>query len=75
MVPKACGERRGGLVCLRVYHITQYNTWVRFHFPRDLAPDPEPRMDGYSVLATGVQNSSHLGASVTFTMPFIYLFI
>jgi len=25
-----------------------------------------------SVLATGVQNSSHLGASVTFTMPFTF---
>ena len=30
--------------------------------------------DGYSVPATGVQNSSHLGASVTFTMPFTFLF-
>ena len=28
--------------------------------------------DGYSVPATGVQNSSHLGASVTFTMPFTF---
>ena len=40
MVPKACGERRGGLV------------WP----------------------ATGVQNSSHLGASVTITMPFTFSF-
>ena len=30
--------------------------------------------DGYSVPATGVQNSSHLGASVTFTMPFTFSF-
>jgi len=30
--------------------------------------------DGYSVPATGVQNSSHLGASVTFTMPFKFSF-
>jgi len=28
----------------------------------------------YSVHATGVQNSSHLGASVTFTMPFTFSF-
>ena len=40
MVPKACGERRGGLV------------WP----------------------ATGVQNSSHLGESFTFTMPFTFSF-
>jgi len=40
MVPKACGERQGGLV------------WP----------------------STGCQNSSHLGASVTFTMPFIFSF-
>jgi len=39
-VPKACGERWGGLL------------WP----------------------ATGVQNSSHLGASVTFTMPFTFSF-
>jgi len=30
--------------------------------------------DGYSVSATGVQNSSHLGASVTFTMAFTFSF-
>ena len=30
--------------------------------------------DGYSVPATGVQNSSHLGVSVTFTMPFTFSF-
>jgi len=30
--------------------------------------------DGYSVPATGVQNSSHLDASVTFTMPFTFSF-
>jgi len=29
-------------------------------------------LDGYSVLATGVRNSSHLGASVKFTMPFSF---
>ena len=40
VIPKASGERRGGLV------------WP----------------------ATGVQNSSHLGASVTFTMPFTFSF-
>ena len=45
-VAKACGKRRGGLVC--------------------------PAMA--SVPATGVQNSSHLGASVTFTMPFTFSF-
>ena len=28
----------------------------------------------YSVHATGVQDSSHLGASVTFTMPFTFSF-
>ena len=28
----------------------------------------------YSVHATGVQNSSHLGVSVTFTMPFTFSF-
>ena len=28
----------------------------------------------YSVYTTGVQNSSHLGASVTFTMPLTFLF-
>ena len=44
MVPKACGERRGGLV------------WS----------------GTVSVPATGVQNSSHLGASGTFTMPFTF---
>jgi len=46
VVAKACGERRGGLVC--------------------------PAMA--SVPATGVQNSSHLGASVTFTMSFTFSF-
>ena len=30
--------------------------------------------DSYSVPATGVQNSSHLGTSVTFTMPFTFSF-
>ena len=30
--------------------------------------------NAYSVAATGVQNSSHLGASVTFTMPFTFSF-
>ena len=30
--------------------------------------------DGYSVPATGVQNSSHLGASVRFKMPFNFSF-
>ena len=40
MVPKACGESRGGLI------------WP----------------------ATGVQNSSHLGATVTFTTPFTFSF-
>ena len=45
-VAKACGERRGGLICPATA----------------------------SVPATGVQNSSHLGASVTFTMPFTFLF-
>jgi len=30
--------------------------------------------DGYSVPATGVQNSSHLGASVMFTLPFTFSF-
>jgi len=30
--------------------------------------------DTYSVPATGVQNSSHLGASVTFTIPFTFSF-
>ena len=30
--------------------------------------------DAYSVPATGVQNSSHLGASITFTMPFTFSF-
>ena len=43
---KACGERRGGLVC----PVTA------------------------SAPATGVQNSSHLGAFVTFTMPFTFSF-
>jgi len=28
--------------------------------------------DGYSMPATGVQNSSHLGASVMFTMTFSF---
>ena len=28
--------------------------------------------NGHSVPATGVQNSSHLGASVMFTMPFTF---
>ena len=46
MVPKACGERRDGLV------------WSATA----------------SVPATGVQNSSHFGASVTFTMPFTFSF-
>ena len=44
MVAKACGERRGGLVCPATA----------------------------SVPAIGVQNSSHLGASVTFTVPFTF---
>jgi len=30
--------------------------------------------DGYSVPAAGVQNSYHLGASVTFKMPFKFSF-
>jgi len=30
--------------------------------------------DAYSVLSTGVQNSSHLGASITFTMSFTFPF-
>jgi len=30
--------------------------------------------DSYSMPATGVQNSPHLGASVTFTMPFTFSF-
>ena len=30
--------------------------------------------DAYSVPCTGVQNSSHLGASLTFTMPFTFSF-
>ena len=71
-VPKAYGERRGGLLWPATN--LPHNTWVRFHFPRDLAPDTEPRVDGYSVPATGVQNSSHLGVSVTFTMPFTFSF-
>ena len=55
---------------------TSHNTIHGFAFtfrgilPRN--PEPEPRMDGYSVPATGIQNSSHLGASVTFTMPFTF---
>ena len=44
VVPKACGERRGGFVCPA------------------------------SVPATGVQNSSHLGASITFKMSFTFSF-
>ena len=31
-------------------------------------------MDSYSVPATGAQNSSHLSASLTFTMPFTFSF-
>ena len=30
--------------------------------------------EGYSVPATGVQNSSHLSVSVTFMMPFTFSF-